>query len=218
MNDQTTIEAFKGFGKDFKCLGFQFEVGKEYKHEGQVCLCHSGFHACEYPFDVFRYYPISAGSQYASVTLGRVSAQKESDSKRAAGYIKINAKLSLPDLIEAQVSITKERAGKENMATGYRGHAAATGYCGHAAATGDYGHAAATGYRGHAAATGGSGCAFAGFGGRAKCGETGSFAIAWLDGDTGQARIFVGKPGEDGIKADTFYEVRNGALVEAAVK
>lgn len=36
------------------CRGFQYEIGKEYETDtAKACEC--GFHACEYPLDVFNY-------------------------------------------------------------------------------------------------------------------------------------------------------------------
>lgn len=51
-----TIKAYKGFDKNLQCRGFQYEIGKEYE-EKDAKACNCGFHACEYPLDVFGYYP-----------------------------------------------------------------------------------------------------------------------------------------------------------------
>ena len=56
--------------------------------------------------------------------------------------------------------------------------------------------------------------ACAGIGARVKAGQSGCFALAWHDGT--RNRIVVGYVGEDGIKADTWYRVEDGKLVEAA--
>ena len=274
---EETVIAIKGFDKDLKCRGFQYEIGKTYEHKGDVEACQSGFHACEMPFDVFRYYPPST-SRYAEVTQSGKLARHDGDSKIASAVITVNAELQIGEIVKRAVAWILERA-TGNTATGDSGHAAATGYSGHAAATGNYGHAAATGnyghaaatgnyghaaatgYSGHAAATGDSGhaaatgdsghaaatgnyghaaatgnsghaaatgssghaaatgdcgCAFAGFDGHAKAGATGALAIAWYDKKAKRARIVSGNVGEDRIKADTFYEVKNGKLVECA--
>ena len=50
--------AFKGFDKDLKCRGFQYEVGKTYSMEDKPKICEKGFHCCTALSDVFQYYPL----------------------------------------------------------------------------------------------------------------------------------------------------------------
>jgi hypothetical protein len=57
-NDQY-VYGFKGFDKDLKCRGYQFEIGKTYHHEGgkdNIKICSKGFHFCVNLKDVFGYY------------------------------------------------------------------------------------------------------------------------------------------------------------------
>lgn len=49
--------AYKGFDKDLKCRGFQYEIGKTYEMEEEPILCKRGFHFCEKLTDVAPYYP-----------------------------------------------------------------------------------------------------------------------------------------------------------------
>lgn len=88
------ITAYKGFDKDMKCRGFQFEVGKTYEHEGEVSACSSGFHSCEYPLDVFSYYS-PGDSKYCIVEAFGKTDGNDDDSKLASASIKIEAEISL---------------------------------------------------------------------------------------------------------------------------
>ena len=56
--------------------------------------------------------------------------------------------------------------------------------------------------------------AIAASGGRAKVGKNGAFALAYYS-DADGWRFITGKVGENGIKPDTWYEVREGKLIEA---
>ena len=127
-------------------------------------------------------------------------------------------------------------------ASGWRGNAAASGVSGNAAASGWNGNAAASGWRGNAAASGVSGNAAAS-GARGTASVTGTYgkasalgeqclAVAW--GQDSLARgavgnwIVVSERDDDGniidakiakvdgdtIKADTWYKLTNGAIVE----
>jgi hypothetical protein len=50
------MKGYKGFDKDLKCRGFQYEVGKTYECKGGVVLCENGFHFCEDPKQISGYY------------------------------------------------------------------------------------------------------------------------------------------------------------------
>jgi len=103
------IIAFKAFDPDFSCRGFKYEVGKTYKHEGDVSLCASGFHACKEPLEVWRFYDLINGdgrmARYAEVEMGgKIDGGDGPDTKIAAAEITIKAELKLPDFIRRAVS------------------------------------------------------------------------------------------------------------------
>ena len=82
-------------------------------------------------------------------------------------------------------------------------------------ASGDYSKAASSGDYSKAEAIGEKTVSMvAGCNGRAKAGLKGAFALAWHDENSGSMKICVGEVGFNGIKADVFYCVKNGVLVE----
>ncbi|WP_054686500.1 DUF7666 domain-containing protein [Microbacterium sp. No. 7] len=196
---EETLEVFKGFDKDLKCRGFQYEVGKTYTHNGPVSLCSSGFHAVELPLDAMSYYP-PIGSVYHRAALGGVTDEREKDSKRVGAQITVGAQINVFGLIEAHVEAIWDRAAKKPSekknattgdsahaaTTGYSAHAATTGYSAHAATTGDYANAATTGRYAHAATTGDSAHA-ATTGYSAHAATTGYSAHAATTGDSAHA-------------------------------
>ena len=177
---------YKGFDKNLKCRGFQYEVGKEYEHEGEIKLCESGFHFCENPQGVFGHYYPGNGSRFAIVEADEVSDERESDSKRVAKKLKIKSEISVFEMCRIAVDVFFENFGfdkkiesaKTNSAgdygaasAGYEG-AASAGYKG-AASAGDYG----------AARAGDNGAASAGYEGAASAGDKGAASA----GDYGAA-------------------------------
>jgi len=50
------IKGYKGFDKDLKCKGFQYEIGKTYTTKEEIALCSSGFHFCQDFKDVNDFY------------------------------------------------------------------------------------------------------------------------------------------------------------------
>lgn len=62
------IISYKGFDSSLRCRGFQYEVGKDYEQKGNIKCCENGFHACEFPLEVFNYYAPGENSRYCTVT------------------------------------------------------------------------------------------------------------------------------------------------------
>ena len=107
------IVAYKGFDKDLKCRGFQYEVGKEYEQGGPIKACNNGFHACESPLDVLGYYP-PANSRYCRVEQSGTLSRDGSDSKVASSKIKVGAEIGIPGLIKAHVEYVKAHTNMEH--------------------------------------------------------------------------------------------------------
>ena len=218
------MKAYKGFDKDLKCRGFQYEVGKEYE-EGSAELCKKGFHACENPLDTFRYYG-PTDSRYCEVNVDDNGERNDADSKVCGKHIKIGAEIGLKGVINAGVRFVFDKceSATEENASGERGNAAASGWRGNAAASGVRGNAAASGERGTAAVTGLDGKASA-IGKQCIAVAWGQDSLArgsvgnWLvvserddDGNIIDAKI-VRVDGES-VKENTWYTLQNGEISE----
>ena len=230
------MKAFKGFNEKLQCnpngKPFQYEIGKEYEHEGEVEPCSSGFHACKSPLDVLGYYPPNT-SRYCEVEVDDDSKGDNDDSKVASKRIKIGAEIGVIGLAKAHIEYVKEHVThhvKENdsgaATAGYSG-AATAGYSGAATAgnrgaatAGEYG-AATAGNRGAAtskgkSSTGDYGLSVArGNGVKVKGGLNAVLVIAeesiWgCEIKDWKAVVVDGEK----IKADTWYKLENGELVE----
>ena len=205
---EPTIIAVKGFAADWTCRGFAYEIGKTYTHDGSIAVCEAGFHAChEHPLAVFSYYA-PAGSRFAAVSLGGAT-DSDGDGKIAAAKITIDVELSIGDLVKRAWNYVWSRCTIEEG-----GHA--TGTRGAAQASGDQGAAQASGYRGAAQAMGDRGAAMAsGHEGRVK-GATGN-ALFLIERNTQSdiVAVWAGIAGQDGVKHDVWYTLRDGKPVEA---
>ena len=193
MSNDTRITAFKGFDKNLVCRGYQYELGKTYEHEGKVVRCASGgFHSCEYPLDVFGYYP-PAESRYAVVVAhGDVCRKDAEDSKLASGKITIEAEIKVPQLIKSAVDWIMARVDKVNGATASeeRSHASNTGSRSAASVSGKDSVAVASGYQGKARACAGS-----------------AIVLCYRDDDFKLVHIRAAIAGQDGVKPDTWYRL-----------
>jgi hypothetical protein len=127
----TTSEAIKGFNHDMTCLGFQFEIGKEYSVPGKVVPCKNGFHACPVdtvdPMRVFGFYA-PGQSRYCIVDQGG-EIVPHGDDKAASGTIFIRKEISISEIIDRAVAyrLKSARATGETSNSGTRGAASNSG-------------------------------------------------------------------------------------------
>ena len=165
------MKMYKGFDKDMKCRDFQYEIGKTYE-EPTAELRSRGFHACERPLAVLRYYEPGKMSRYCEVDLDDVSAQKDSDSKRCGKKIAVKAEIGITGLVKAQIEYVKEHATMEHTDPKQ-------------ATAGEYGAATAGAY----------GAATAGAYGAATAGEYGAATAGKYGAATSRGCVSVGKNG-----------------------
>ena len=107
--EENKIIAYKGFDENLCCRGFQYEIGKEYVHEGEIECCESGFHACTNPFDVLDYYEADGKNRYCEVEQSGSIKTGNGDSKQASSKIKIKAEIGMAGLFKAGVEWIKEK-------------------------------------------------------------------------------------------------------------
>ena len=222
------MKCFKGFDKDLKCRDFQYEIGKEYTEE-KANICSYGFHACEFPMDVFNYYPPS-DSRYCEVDLEANDQKSHDDSKRVGKKISVKAEIGIAGIIKAGVEYIKEQVNWEDdkatntgdwsAATNTGNYSAATntGYQSAATNTGDRSAATNTGNYSAAIVEGKESIALAaGIKSKAK-GKIGCFIVLaeWKEINCEYHLIDVKSAKVDGenIKEDTFYMLKDGKFVE----
>ena len=217
------METYKGFNKNMTAKnGYKYEEGKEYEEEKAVA-CECGFHACEYPLDCFGYYS-PANSVYHIVEQSGELSKNSSDTKVASTKIKIGAEISIAGRVKAAIEYTKEKAKPESDATGYCGASSATGNYGASSATGNCGASSATGYKGSAIAGDPESIAVAwGYKGKAK-GVIGSYLVLadwegnennfWTQEEWSLKGAKMVRVDGEKIKADTWYTMENGEIVE----
>ena len=227
------MKVYKGTDRDIKCRNYQFTPGVP-AEETTAKLCRSGFHACEAPLDVMRYYHPKDGARYFEAELEEVSPERHSDDTKVCGRrITLGIELGLPGLIKAQAEYVKAHTTTEHtdpkQATAGNYGAATAGNYG-AATAGNYG--AATAGDSGAATAGDSGVATSR--GSSASGNNGlSVARAWggharVKGGLG-AILVIANENDDGsiknwkavvvdgekVKADTWYRLTgNNRLVE----
>ena len=217
---EKVIKSYKGFDKNMQCRGFQYEVGKEYEMDGEIKCCNRGFHACKYPLDVWDYYDM-LNSRFAEVEQSGKIDEEEKSTKVCSSHIKIKAELKLADIINIGVEwlkdITSPSKVKADGALSDNGdrkkQIGSSGDSVKIGSSGDYAKIDSTGEDSVIMCAGNKSKA------KAKIGSWITLAEwEWSDEKKRDVPVCVKTEYVDGenIKADTFYQLRNGKFVEVS--
>lgn len=113
VDENNAIIAYKAFDSEFCCRNFQYKVGGTYFIEGEIELCHNGFHACSKLSDVFEFYPI-LDSHIAIVKLWGDVEYALDKKKLCASCIKIVKELSLKEMITLAIRMSEKDSSLTN--------------------------------------------------------------------------------------------------------
>lgn len=66
-NECIWVDGFKATKSDMTCRDFQYELNKEYIHNGEVSVCNRGFHFCPKLKNVFNFYDLEDKNRFFKV-------------------------------------------------------------------------------------------------------------------------------------------------------
>ena len=90
------MKGYKAFNSDLTCRGMQYEIGKEYKFDGEPIPCRQGFHFCETIADCYEFYPMNDNTRICEVeATGDIA---KDGVKRVTNVIKILAEITCDNL------------------------------------------------------------------------------------------------------------------------
>lgn len=209
------MKGYKAFLKGLICRGKQYAENTVFE-EPEAKVCKKGMHFCKDPLAVLDYYPLIDDkgnmSEFAEVeALDKpVTDDKQ---KYCSKKLKIGAKISFAQLVQASVNFDYEKTGETKVKTTKKDYAKI-------GSSGDYAKIGSSGYYAQITSEGKySVICCAGNGSIAK-GKVGSWITLseWKMERRRKIYIPVCVKTEriDGvkIKADTFYKLKNGEFVE----
>ena len=220
---------YKAFNPGMICRGKQYEENAVFE-EPEAKICNTGMHYCKNPFDVLEHYGFvndnAEINEFAEVEA--LADEKTDDGRKfCTTKLKIGAKLSIHNFVNAFVEFTLKRTNGESAATntgdwsaatntGNQSAATNTGYRSAATNTGDWSAATNTGNRSAATNTGKDGVAVS-WGRRGKArGEKGCYLVlAEYDDSNNLVCAKMEKVDGERIKENTFYTLKNGEFAVA---
>mgnify|MGYP000560903650 CR=1 FL=1 len=193
---------YKAFNPGMICRGKQYEENAVFE-EPEAKICNTGMHYCKNPFDVLEHYGFvndnAEINEFAEVEA--LADEKTDDGRKfCTTKLKIGAKLSIHNFVNAFVEVTLKRTNGESAATNTGTWSAATN-------TGDWSAATNTGKDGVAVS----------WGRRGKTrGEKGCYLVlAEYDDSNNLVCAKMEKVDGERIKENTFYTLKNGEFAVA---
>ena len=173
------IKGYKGFDKDLKCRGYQYEIGKTHETDEDVEICERGFHAVpedNSPLDVFGFYAPTDdnGIPNRFCAIEASGTIKKSDDKIAASKLKVVAEIGIIGIVKAHVEWVLARVKKDDKKSAHKDEDNTI-----ATNTGNYSAATNTGYQSAATNTGYQSAAT----------NTGNYSAATNTGDCSAAEV-----------------------------
>jgi hypothetical protein len=220
---------YKAFNPGMICRGKQYEENAVFE-EPEAKICNTGMHYCKNPFDVLEHYGFvndnAEINEFAEVEA--LADEKTDDGRKfCTTKLKIGAKLSIYNFVNAFVEFTLKRTNGESAATNTGNQSAATNTGNQSAATntGDWSAATNTGDRSAATNTGnwsaatntGKDGVAVSWGRRGKArGEKGCYLVlAEYDDSNNFVCAKMEKVDGERIKENTFYTLKNGEFAVA---
>lgn len=184
---------YKGFNPGMICRGKQYKENAVFE-EPEAKICNTGMHYCKNPFDVLSYYGfVNDNAEINEFAKVEALADEKTDDGRkfCTTKLKIGAKLSIHNFVNAFVEFTLKRTNGESAATNTGNQSAATN-------TGKDGVAVSWGRRGKAR------------------GEKGCYLVlAEYDDSNNLVCAKMEKVDGERIKENTFYTLKNGEFAVA---
>ena len=94
-----------------QCRGKQYELGKKEVDDGAIRCGDKGYHSCEAPFDVLRYYPNINGNRFFEAEAGgEIDKRKTDDTKLASSELTLKSEINFAGLVKAQIEYTRKKS------------------------------------------------------------------------------------------------------------
>ena len=86
-------------------------LGKKEVDDGAICCGDKGYHSCEAPFDVLRHYPNINGNRFFEAEAGgEIDKAENDDTKLASSELTLKSEIDFAGLVKAQIEYTRKKA------------------------------------------------------------------------------------------------------------